>query len=282
MKKGISDANFIPDLGTDKFLEAASKAGYEGVELNLREKDGDITTEMSGAKARKLVHLAEHYRIEIASLTTGLLNDFPLSSNDPSVRQKGMYIGEKLIDFASEMGVEIVQMTPGVAYAGTPYQISYERAKEAFWELGDKAAAAGITIGIENVCKKFLASPLEFNNFLNDINHQSVQVYFDNGNALATGYPEHYINMLGDRFVAMHVKDLRLSVGDFVPIMEGDTNWPAMMNALNDIPYKGYLIATPPYPYPNCHYRHMEKFSQDLTTILNLIKINEKEETDTV
>lgn len=276
MRKGLSDANFIPDLDTESFLKAAKKAEFEGVELNLREEGGELTLETSAAEVRRLVLLAKNYDIEIATLSTALLNKYALSSGDKRTRQKGEDIGMRLIEFAAEMGTKVIQMVPGVAYAETSYEVSYHLAAESLSRLGDEATSAGITIGIENVCNKFLPSPREFAGFLDDINHPSVKAYFDNGNALATGYPEHFVNLLGNQIVAMHVKDYRQNSGDFVSILEGDTNWPAMMHALNDIPFKGYLIGTPHYPYAHCHERHIEKFSQDLTSILNLITPVEK------
>lgn len=271
MKKGLSDANFIPNWGTKRFLKVAKSAGFEGVEINLREGDGDLTPETSVAEAKRLMQLAAGCDIEIASLSTGLLNHYAISSEDAIIRKKGEYIGMRLIEFAAEMEAKVIQVVPGVACAETSYEVSYELAAESLVKLGDEAASAGITIGIENVCNKFLPSPQEFAGFLDYISHPSVQAYFDNGNALATGYPEHFVNLLGDRIVAVHVKDYRQAVGDFVSILEGDTNWPVLMHALNDIPFKGYLIATPHYPYAHCHDRHVEKFSQDLSSVLNLV-----------
>ncbi|GGB37457.1 TIM barrel protein [Virgibacillus dakarensis] len=276
MRKGLSDASFIPNWGTERFLKAAKKAGFEGVELNLREMEGELTTETSAAEARRLVQLAEHCEIEIATLSTALLNTYPLSSGDTRIREKGLDIGGQLIDFAAEMGAKIVQIVPGAAFAETPYQVSYELAVESLFQLGERAASSGVIIGIENVCNKFLPSPLEFVRFLDDVNHPCVKAYFDNGNALATGYPEHFVNLLKDRIVAVHVKDYWQAAGDFVSILEGNTNWPAVMCALDEIPFKGYLIATPHYPYAYCHDRHIEKYSQDLTSVLNLIKSNKK------
>lgn len=271
MKKGLSDANFIPNWDTEKFLIAAKTAGFEGVELNFREEGGDLTPETTLAEASSLVKLAETCEIEIATLSTGLFNHYALSSDNTNLRKAGEDIGLRLIELATEMGTEIIQIVPGVATAETAYDVSYELAVESLTRLGEEAAAAGITIGVENVCNKFLASPREFVGFLDDINQSSVKAYFDSANAFATGYPEHLVSILGDRIAAMHVKDYRQATGDFVSILEGDTNWPVIMNALKDIPFRGYLIATPHYPYAHCHGRHIEKYYQDLTSVVDLV-----------
>lgn len=271
MKKGLSDANFIPYWSIERFLKSARQAGFEGVELNLREIEGALTFHTPITEVRKIVEATTNHEIEIASLSTALLNYYPLSSGHANIRQKGMQIGKKLIDFAAEMGVKIVQMVPGTASNETSYHISYELAVESLQQLGERAEASGVIIGIENVCNKFLPGPMEFSRFLDDVNNPCVKAYFDNGNALATGYPEHFIRILKDRIVAAHMKDYWQAAGVFTSIMEGDTSWPVVMQALEDNSFNGYLIATPHYPYDYGHDRHIEKYSQDLTTILHLI-----------
>lgn len=271
MKKGLSDAMFIPKWPVEKFLKLAKKSGFDGVELNFRENTGDITPQTSLSEANKLAHVVGLYDLEIASLSTSLFNHYSLSSNDSTLRKSGEEIGRRMIEFAHEMDIDIIKVVPGTVTGDVSYCEAYENAIESLMNLGAEAEAAGITIGVENVYNKFLPSPREFVGFLDDINHPSVKAYFDNGNALVTGYPEHFIKLLGDRIVSIHVKDYRQSIGSFVSILEGDTNWPVVMTALQDLVYDGYLISTPPYPYEHGHERHIERYAQDLTAILDLL-----------
>lgn len=271
MKKGLSDAVFIPAWGTETFLKAAAEAGFEGVELNFRDNEGDLTFDTSAVEAKSVMQAARDYNLEIASLSTGLLNQYALSSGDKTLRGRGEDIGLRMIEMAAEMEVPIIQIVPGVTTADDPYDAAYNRAQESLARLGAEASKVGITIGIENVCNKFLPSPLEFVRFLDEINCPSVQAYFDNGNAMVTGHPEHFIHLLGERIVEMHVKDYRRnSMGDFVSILEGDMDWSAMMKALRDIPYTGYLIATPPYPYRHCPEQAAETAYRHLTAVFEL------------
>ena len=46
---------------------------------------------------------------------------------------------------------------------------------------------------------KFLLSPLEFRNFLDAVGSPMVKAYFDVGNVMASGYPDQWIRILGDR-----------------------------------------------------------------------------------
>ena len=71
--------------------------------------------------------------------------------------------------------------------------------------------------------------------------------YFDVGNIVRYGWPEHWIRILGDRILKLDIKeysrkkqqDEGIWKGFDVKLNEGDCNWPEVMKALNEINYKG-------------------------------------------
>ena len=90
--------------------------------------------------------------------------------------------------------------------------------------------------------------------FVDEIGSDRVGVYFDVGNVILTGYPEQWIRILGTRIRRVHVKDFRRSVGTlsgFVDLLEGDVDWPRVVEAFNEIGYNSFLTAEmlPPYPH---------------------------------
>lgn len=271
MKKALSDLMFISKWDTEDFLEMTKRAGFSGVEFNFCEKKGNLTPRTSLGDANRLAHLVGEHGLEIASLSTELFYHYPLSSNKDRLRKSGVEIGRRMIEFAVEMDVPLIKVVPGSIAADLPYNVAYENAVESIIRLGDEAASAGIMVGVENEANKFLTSPKEFIGFLDDISHPYVNVYFNTGHALITGYPEHYIDGLGERIIAICVNDYRQSINSFVSILEGDMNWPVLMNKLRDHSYHGYYIVKPPYLYDFWHKRHIEKYAQDLTAILDLI-----------
>lgn len=112
----------------------------------------------------------------------------------------------------------------------------------------------GVRICIENVWNKFLLSPLEIQRFVAQFGSESVGVYFDVGNVLAFGYPEHWIAILGRQIGRVHLKEYRRAVGSvdgFVEIFSGDVNWADVMSGLRAIGYNGWLTAKmiPPVPF---------------------------------
>lgn len=64
-------------------------------------------------------------------------------------------------------------------------------------KIRETAGEYEIQVGIENVWNKFLLSPLEMRNFIDEIGSPFVGAYLDVGNVLYCGYPEQWIEILG-------------------------------------------------------------------------------------
>jgi len=135
---------------------------------------------------------------------------------------------------------------PGIVSAEIAYDAAIENALSAMMEMVPVAERIGVTLGIENVWNKFLLSPVEMRDFIDQCESENVGAYIDTGNIVLYGYPEQYLRILGPRVRAVHAKDFRASAGNFdgfVMLMEGDVNWPEVMAALNEIGFDGALTA---------------------------------------
>ena len=62
-------------------------------------------------------------------------------------------------------------------------------------------------IGLENVWNNFILSPVEAMRFIDEINHPLIGWYFDIGNVLRYGWPEHWIATLNSRIKKLHIKE---------------------------------------------------------------------------
>ena len=122
----------------------------------------------------------------------------------------------------------------------------------------------------------FWSSPLEMRGFIDQFQSEWVGAYFDVGNALATGYPEHWIEILGSRIVRVHFKDYRRAVGSvdgFCDLLSGDVNWPAVVQTLISLKYEGWVVAEmiPPVPfYKHCPEVLIHNTSRAMDAILSL------------
>ena len=112
VKKGISDILFIPRWKTETFFKEASRAGFLGVEINFCEDDGILTKTTSLSEANKIAHLAANHNIEINSISSELFNHYAFNSCDSRFRKSGEEIARRMIEFAAEMGVNIINVLP--------------------------------------------------------------------------------------------------------------------------------------------------------------------------
>lgn len=260
MKKGISCFSFPQSLSLEECMKISKKAGFDGIEPLIKEED-EVNVNSTKVDIQRIKHMAKNIGIELTSLATDLLWSYPLTSSDVAVRQKGEDVLARMLEIASYLEVGTVLVIPGVV--GTfskgstneaiPYDLAYKRALESLRKCFSFAEKYKVTIAIENVWNKFLLSPLEMRGFVDKINSAYIGVYFDIGNVLLTGYPEHWINILSQRIKMVHIKDFRTNIGNingFVDILEGDVNWRNVMKALRKINYDGYLVAEIiPYRY---------------------------------
>jgi len=274
MKKGINRWGFVEKNVRD-CIKRAKKTGFEGIELNL-EAEGEITLASKEKELLEIKKFAADTGLEISSIIAALLWKYPLTSGDKTIAKKGKDVVKKSVEIASILQADTVLVIPGVVgsvlLAPTeiyPYDAVYKKSQEVLKELASFAREHQVYLGVENVWNKFLLSPTEMKNFIDEINEEYVQAYFDVGNVLLYGYPEHWIRILGKRIKKVHFKDFRTAVGTldgFVGLLHGDVNWKEVMAAFKEIGYDGYAIAEYiPYKF------HPEQLPIDISNAMDKI-----------
>ena len=254
----ISASYWIFDGGLDGTLpiksamEQASKMGFEGIELGIASQ-GVLTHNTSQAECVEIVREAEKHGLEISGVASGESWTTSPTANDEDVRKKIIDFTQKALQITHWLGSDAYLFVPGAVEVFflpdaevIPYDVCYQRASEAISQLVPVAEKLGVAIAVENVWNKFLLSPLEMREFIDNFNTSQVGVYFDVGNVLLTGYPDQWIRILGSRIKRVHIKDFKLSVGNadgFVDLLEGDVDFEAVKQALSEINYDGYVTA---------------------------------------
>jgi hexulose-6-phosphate isomerase len=196
---------------------------------------------------------AKKIGIDISSVASGESWGASPTANDANVRKRIIDFTKKALQVTKWLGTDTYLFVPGAVDVFflpdaqvIPYDVCYKRASEAVGKLIDTAEKIGVTVGIENVWNKFLLSPLEMRCFIDGFQSKRVGAYFDVGNVMLTGYPEHWIKILGKRIKRVHIKDFKKSTGTvegFVDLLEGDVDFAAVKKALAAIGYKGYVTA---------------------------------------
>ncbi|MBX6315702.1 MAG: sugar phosphate isomerase/epimerase, partial [Isosphaeraceae bacterium] len=139
-----------------------------------------------------------------------------------------------------------------------PNDVCDRRARDAISKLLPLAESLGVYLNIENIFfNGYLMTPEELNEFIDSFQSKHVRAHFDTGNIMLFQFPEHWVPILGPRIKNIHFKEFTKkgtdhSLESFRPLLDGTTNWPAVMEALAAIGYDGYLTFEYFHPYP--HY----------------------------
>lgn len=221
---------------TDKF-KLVKELGFDGVELN-----SPVDFNMS-----EILDAKSKSGIELPSVITKDHWTSPLSDPDPAVRKKCIDSVIKSLQEVKEMGGDTVLVVPGVVNEKVSYEQAYITSQQSIRELIPYAEKTGMQIAVENVWNNFLISPVEAKRFIDEINHPLVGWYFDIGNVLRYGWPEHWIKTLNSRIMKLHFKEFSRELmnskglweGFNVDLLKGDNNWPVVMKAVREINHQG-------------------------------------------
>lgn len=279
MKLGASFYSFAQDVDVREAMEHCKKAGYDGVEPVLSEA-GYLNMSTTDAQVTAMRAMAEDMGLEIPSLGVWSLWDNNLVSADAKMREYAEAIISRQLEIAALLHADTILVVPGSVgndFAAKKelvrYDIAYERAQEAIGRLAKKAEQLDVNIGIENVWNRFLLSPIEMRRFVDEIGSPRVGVYFDAGNIIYIGYPQHWIEILGSRIKKMHFCDYRASqagLGAFVDLLSGDVDYTAVMAALKSIGYDDYVTLEILPNYSDFPYLPIYSNKCALDTIINL------------
>jgi hexulose-6-phosphate isomerase len=266
MKKSINLWAFpYPDKMTLKeCLQLAKDAGFDGIELNY-DLESDLSPKSDSKKFQEIRKQAEQIGIAVSGLCSFLFWPYSFTSNDPKVRARGLELAGLMAQAAKDLGTENLLVVPGAVHIPwlkdhepVPNDVCDQRAKEAVAKLVPMAEKLGVYLNIENIFfNGYLMTPEEMNTFVDGFKSKHVRVHFDTGNIMLFQFPEHWINILGKRTKNVHLKEFTKkgtdhSLESFRPLLDGTTNWPAVLEAFDKTGYRGYL--TFEYFHPYQHY----------------------------
>jgi len=170
----------------------------------------------------------------------------PLSDPNPAVRQAGVDGLKQALRDAQRYGATSVLLVPGAVKAGVTYDDCWQRSIVEIRKVIPLAEELNVRIAIENVWNNFITKPEQAVAYIDEINSPHVGWHFDTGNAIKYSSPETWIATLGKRIVKIHVKEFSQTQKFSVKFLEGDNNWPAIMQALDAVGYQGWGISEQP------------------------------------
>lgn len=212
-----------PDLSIEDRFKLVKDLGFDGTELRTGDKE----------------NAAEYIS---ASEKTGLKVHGIINSSNPDLAGA--------VEFASQVGGNSVLYVARYDRK-KPLMDSWKSTQEIIRKGLPAAEKHEVKILVENVWAGFLISALDMERYIDEIDNPWFGAYFDVGNNVRWGVPEHWIEILGDRIGKLDIKewderkhrDEGLRQGFGSPIGEGTIEWQNVRAALKTIGYQGWATA---------------------------------------
>jgi hexulose-6-phosphate isomerase len=248
-------------MNLEQCLRLAKDAGFDGIELNY-DLDSDLSPKSGAKEFAAIRRMAEKIGIAVSGMCSFLFWPYPLTSNEPAKRARGLELAGKIAEAAHDLGTENVLVVPGAVHIPwrtdhepVPNDVCDRRAKEAIRSMIPLAEKLKVFLNIENIFfNGYLMTPGEMNDFVDSFKHDRVRVHFDTGNIMQYQFPEHWVRLLGARTKNVHLKEFTKKGTDssleaFRPLLDGTTDWPTVLEAFDETGYRGYLTFEYFHPY---------------------------------
>ncbi len=236
LKKAVKYAMIqVPKASIEDKLNLVKELGFQGVEMDspsdIDFAEAAQASKNTGVKIHGIID-SKHWKIR-------------LSDPDPAVRAQGLEILKQALKDARVVGADTVLLVPGqVTNPNTEnYDQCYSRSQAEIRKAIPLAEELKVKIAIEVVWNDFITTPQQFVQYIDDFKNPMVGGYFDCSNMVKYGVPPaDWIRALGKRMLKFDFKGYS-HTKQWVPIGEGDEDWPAILQALDDIEYHGWATA---------------------------------------
>lgn len=248
IKKGVKFTMVKePDLSVVDTFKMLKEVGFDGTELRTENRD-DLKAYLEAVdKSGLAVH--------------GIVN-----SDKPDL--------ETAVKFSHDVGGDSVLYVARYDKK-RPLMESWNETKAVIEKGLPAAEKYGVKILVENVWASFLISALDMERYVDEIANPWFGAYYDVGNNVRWGVPQHWIQILGSRIGKLDIKEWDekkhasegLRKGFSSPLGEGTIDWAAVRKALREIDFKGWATAE----VPGGNREQLADISQRMDRILGLV-----------
>lgn len=247
IRKAVGWGMIDRSLSVEDRFRLAKDLGFEGVEVT-RHAGGEEP------EPQVLARAGEKIGVQIHGMVNSSHPDLEAAINDAVTCGAGTVL-------------HVARTDPEASYMA-----HYRRTQEVLRAAIPHAEKRKVRILVENVWATFLIEPLTMARYIDELASPWIGAYFDVGNVMRWGYPQHWIEVLGKRIDKIHIKEYSLQVAmkegmrkgfDF-PIGQGEINWARVREELKKIGFQGWATAE----VPGGDRRKLEEISAQMDRVL--------------
>jgi inosose dehydratase len=223
----IKDLFYLANGSTADAVHDISAAGYDGIELF----DGNLMQYRDAPE--DFVRLLDEAGLRLVGVYSGANFIFPDVLGEELARI------ELAAQLAGELGAQYLVVGGGAQRTEGTDAADYERLAAALDAVDDIADDHGLTATFHPHMTTIVETPEQVATVLAD---SRIALCPDTGHIiLGGGDPAELIARHADRIPYVHVKDVDPETGSFVPLGEGALNLDAVMAALREADYDGWI-----------------------------------------
>jgi L-ribulose-5-phosphate 3-epimerase len=231
--------NMIQAFPIANWEEEFSKARILGlgcIEWIYENSNIDLNPICSDDGINQMHKLSNKYDIKINSLVADNFMDDSLCNKNLDTKADAFKTLKFLIEQSSKANIHMLELP----LMGKGSIKNIEKRENFIINIGETLNYAG-DHNIKIVFELDLP-PVDFNNFIIDLNHPAAGINYDMGNSALFGFNhQEEILTYGKYIDNIHIKDSVFSTGT-VPLGTGDTNFIEVFNALSHTDYQGDYI----------------------------------------
>jgi L-ribulose-5-phosphate 3-epimerase len=228
---GLYEKSMPSDLTWREKLLCAKEAGFDFIEISIDETDEKLSRlDISKGERLEIVKTVFETGIPIRTMCLSGHRKYPIGSSDEKIRNRGLEIMEKAIDFACDLGIRIIQLAGYDVY----YEESTEETREMFKvnlaKCAELAGKRGVILAFETMETEFMNTVEKAMNYVHAVNSPYLQVYPDCGNITnaAVMYNKNVIDDLktgAEHIAAVHLKETVPGKFREIPFGTGHVNF---------------------------------------------------------
>jgi len=164
-----------------------------------------------------------------------------LMSSDAEARSRRIRFYEYAIDCAAQLGSDCVSLWSGSPDDAVDHRAAIGRLAEGLEELLNYADERGVTLGFEPEPGMFVDNMVRFEQLLGRLDSPRLRLTLDVGHLHCQGETpiSQYVHLWSSRLVNVHLEDMRAGVHEHLMFGEGEIDFPAALESLQQAGYRG-------------------------------------------
>jgi sugar phosphate isomerase/epimerase len=231
MRLGLVTYDLAKDWNVETIIRNCEATKFEGVELRTTHAHG-VEVSLSKAQRAEVKKRFQDSKVELM----GLGSIFDYHTPDAAKLRKDIEATKEYIMLAQEVGASGIKVRPNAVPKGVPKAKTLEQIGRSLREVGEFGAQHGLQIRLEVHGSETALVP-NIKTMLDVANHANVGACWNsNDSDLAGDGFDHNFNLIKDKIMAVHMRDLFLENYPFRKLLHG----------LNTMGYRGFCLAEIP------------------------------------